>query len=338
MPLKISIIIPSFNQGKYIEETILSVLNQNDPFCELIVIDGGSTDRSVDVIKKYEKKLTYWISEKDRGQSDAINKGFRFATGDIITWLGSDDLLLEGSLARVRSEFESSSEKTGVIFGPSQIFSAGVDLHIEYGSRIQNIERRLAGMAFPQPSSFIKRKFVDLAGELNLDLHYGMDYDLFARLSLLCDFKRVDFCFSRYRIHDESKSGGDFENFNIEWVKIFNSVALGLNLEDALIRMKSLKLIMEPLPATLDYFRQHKNVVKLDEELLTFFFISNVFFHSYLTGRFKRARFLASYLNDNYSAKMKLLPDLSLIYNRSLKIPPFALRAARSVKYLFSAK
>ncbi len=338
MPLKISIIIPSFNQGKYIEDTILSVLNQNDPFYELIVIDGGSSDQSVEIIMKYAKYFAYWISEKDSGQSDAINKGFKQATGDIITWLGSDDLLREGSLARVRSEFETSPDKTGVIFGSSQIFKAGVDLHIDSGSRIQNVERRLAGMAFPQPSSFMKRKFVDVAGELNTDLHYGMDYDLFARLSMLCDFKRVDFCFSRYRIHDESKSGGDFENFNIEWIKIFNSVALGLNLDDALTKMKLLNLIMEPVPATLEYFKNYKSSIKLDEELLSFFFISNVFFHSYLTGRFSRARFLALYLNKHYSAKMKLLPDIALIYNRSLKIPPFVLSTARSIKSLFSTK
>ena len=95
---KISIITPSYNQGIFIEETILSVLDQNYPNLEYIIMDGGSTDNTVDIIKKYEDRITYWISEKDNGQSDAINKGFHKSTGDILHWLNSDDVLVPRAL------------------------------------------------------------------------------------------------------------------------------------------------------------------------------------------------------------------------------------------------
>jgi glycosyltransferase involved in cell wall biosynthesis len=97
----ISIVVPSYNQGRFLEETLRSILLQNYPSIELIIIDGGSKDETVDIIKKYEPWIACWVSEKDRGQSDAINKGFSRVTGDIVTWLCSDDLYTAGTLKRV---------------------------------------------------------------------------------------------------------------------------------------------------------------------------------------------------------------------------------------------
>ena len=112
---KISVITPSYNQGIYIEETIQSVLNQNYPNLEYIIIDGGSSDSTVEVIKKYESKIDFWVSEKDKGQADAINRGFAKATGDILCWLNSDDYFFPDTLKYVASQL--NIEKKEILFG-----------------------------------------------------------------------------------------------------------------------------------------------------------------------------------------------------------------------------
>ena len=107
---KITIITPSFNQGNYLEQTIDSVLSQNYSNLEYIIIDGGSADNSVDIIKKYEKHLAYWVSEKDKGQTNAINKGLKIATGDIVNWLNSDDYYEPDALHKVADAFDEKNE------------------------------------------------------------------------------------------------------------------------------------------------------------------------------------------------------------------------------------
>src|SRR5688572_2633651 len=121
---KISIITPSYNQGEYIEKTILSVLEQNYPNLEYIIIDGGSTDNSTEIIRKYADRITYWISEPDKGQSDAINKGLKLATGDIVNWLNSDDYYEPGALFKVAEAF--NNPEVNVFAGRSHLFT-GVD-------------------------------------------------------------------------------------------------------------------------------------------------------------------------------------------------------------------
>src|ERR1700747_532198 len=105
---RISIIVPSYNQGKYIEETLLSIFNQRIDGLQLIVMDGGSTDETVDVLKKYSDKIDFWVSERDHGQTDAINKGLKRVKADIVGWLNSDDIYLRGALKKVLQVFDEN--------------------------------------------------------------------------------------------------------------------------------------------------------------------------------------------------------------------------------------
>lgn len=113
---KVSIVIPSYNQGKYLEDTILSVINQTYKNIEIIIIDGGSTDNSVDIIKKYKDKIHFWVSEKDKGQANAINKGFKKASGEIFAWLNSDDLYTENAVEQIVNEF-NKDPSVSIVYG-----------------------------------------------------------------------------------------------------------------------------------------------------------------------------------------------------------------------------
>lgn len=185
LPL-ISVVTPSFNQAEFLEETIRSVLLQGYPNLEYYVIDGGSTDGSVEIIKRYEPWLNYWISEKDTGQSQAINKGWRKASGEILSWLNSDDYLLPGTLLRIAEVFRSNP-RAGLVHGKVRfINSSGESTGDEYGSEF-NLESSLLKSQNPvaQPATFISRTALNTVGGLNENLHMSMDWDLWLRIATL---------------------------------------------------------------------------------------------------------------------------------------------------------
>ncbi len=229
---KITIITPSFNQGNFIEETIDSILSQNYPNLEYIIIDGKSTDNTVEIIKKYEKNITYWESEKDKGQSEAINKGMRKATGDILTWICSDDLLLENSLQTAANHF-LENPTISLIHGKTKTFGEGYEDKITAGFHSDLSIDYFTHMAFPQPSSFFKREIFerqsyDVNNQKSLQknlvdesLHYCMDYDLLLRTVLNYDILKVDTLFSAYRLHPASKTVSDWSKFEVEKDKVF---------------------------------------------------------------------------------------------------------------------
>jgi glycosyltransferase involved in cell wall biosynthesis len=202
---KISVVTPSFNQGEYLEDTILSVLNQDYKNVEYIVIDGGSTDNSVDIIKKYSDRLAYWISEPDNGQSEAINKGFKIATGDYVGWINSDDFYTDGAISKLVANIDDNSVLyygiLGYCFedGSHQILET-VDEHITADSILNG------NSCTSQPGSFYKKEDLQKVGYLDQDLNFVMDTDLWLKLLSCGEAKFVPHVMAYLRAHNESKS------------------------------------------------------------------------------------------------------------------------------------
>jgi glycosyltransferase involved in cell wall biosynthesis len=202
---KISVITPSFNQGDFLEQTITSVLGQNYPNLEYIIIDGGSTDKSIDIIKEYADRITYWISEKDNGQSHAINKGFAKASGDILCWLNSDDYYLPNVLKEVGEKLN--------IHQPELFYGNCIHLDQEHnqthGSYFDPFNQYdiFEGDFITQPSSFWTRKAWEETGILDESLTYSFDWEWYARAKLNgILFIPSKTYFSVYRIHNSQKS------------------------------------------------------------------------------------------------------------------------------------
>ena len=204
---RVSIVTPSYNQGQFIEETIRSVLLQGYPNLEYIIIDGGSTDGSVEMIRKYEPWLAYWVSEPDRGQSDAINKGWRWARGEILAWLNSDDVYRSGSIAMVVETF-LTQPAVGCVYGHCDCINEEGLIIGKLGEWEFNLRRliRRCESPIPQPATFVSRSALDAVGMLDQDLHYAMDYDLWIRIGLRFPIVRVPQTLAAFRVHTRSKS------------------------------------------------------------------------------------------------------------------------------------
>ena len=212
---KISIVTPSYNQGSFLEETIDSVLSQGYDNLEYIIIDGGSDDDSVEIIKKYEKYLKYWISESDYGQSHAIIKGLAYCTGEIFNWLNSDDKLVEDSLNLIAGYF-SRNNNIKVLSGYEIHFGGGQREELKSGTRLQvDIESSVVFAAFYQPSTFWRLSTFKEIG-LNSNLHYLMDTDMWVRFLLRYGtdgYMKIKNPIARFRLHHQSKSLSSSHDF-----------------------------------------------------------------------------------------------------------------------------
>ena len=209
---KISIVTPSYNQAAFLERTILSVINQNYPNLEYIIIDGGSTDGSVEIIKKYEKHLTYWISEKDSGQSEAINKGFAKATGEIYAYLNSDDIYLGSTLETISNIF-LKYPNVDLIYGNANLID-------ENDNKIGNcialpfkIKEFMNGVfSIPQPSSFWRKNvFESIRGFNERKKSYLDDANFILLRMTKFKFLLINKVFSDFRFHLKSKTGTNSE-------------------------------------------------------------------------------------------------------------------------------
>lgn len=220
---KISVVTTSFNQGAYLEETIRSVLDQNYPNLEYLVVDGGSTDGSLEILQRYSDRLAWWVSEKDQGQSHALNKGFAKSTGRILAWLNSDDRLAPGSLFTVAQQFLLHA--TDLVAGRCARVAdrAPQPRHVHrsvltFGqiqplplAELLDLDRCwLQGWFFHQPEVFFSRDIFDRAGgRLREDLYYSMDYDLWVRMARAgAKILPLPEILALFREHAKQKTGG----------------------------------------------------------------------------------------------------------------------------------
>lgn len=210
---KITIVTPSYNQAPYLESTLQSVINQKYPNLEYIVMDGGSTDGSIEIIKKYASHLTYWESHLDEGQADAIYRGFERSTGEILGYVNSDDLLLPEALITVSNWFVANSEEEwvvggGVVIGPKGELKRDFlgNPICNFGDRVTFKQLLFYGCVFNQPSVFWRRKAFFESGGFDRRLRFSFDYDLFLGLARRRTSGNIHKIIAAFRVHPESKT------------------------------------------------------------------------------------------------------------------------------------
>jgi glycosyltransferase involved in cell wall biosynthesis len=215
----VSIITPSFNQGQFLAATIESVLGQEgDFYLDYLIMDGGSKDDSVEIIKRNDRLLlekgwpvkcrgiTYrWASEKDRGQADAIIKGFNQAKGDILAWLNSDDLYLPGTLQTVAAFFRDNPD-TALLYGDAHYCDSEGKIIGRYPTEGFDLNKLAYRNFFCQPSTFFRKTAYEAVGGLDDTLNFTMDYDLFIRMGKQLDCRYLPQFLSQYRLHETSKT------------------------------------------------------------------------------------------------------------------------------------
>ena len=215
----VSIITPSFNQAAFLEESIQSVLGQNHAPLEYLVVDGGSTDGSVDIIRKYSDRLAWWVSEEDAGQADAINKGLRRAKGEIVAWLNSDDFYLPGTVAQAVAAFQSYPE-VGLVFGNAvTVDPQGRQLNqLVFGD--WGLEEVMGFRIICQPAVFMRRAVLEQAGYLDLAYHYLLDHHLWIRIARLAPIRHVPQVWAAARHHPGAKNVAQAEQFSREALRL----------------------------------------------------------------------------------------------------------------------
>ena len=220
---RITLVTPSFNQAQYLEQTIRSVVTQGYPNLEYMIMDGGSTDGSDDIIRRHVSDLAYWQSRPDGGQAAAIAEGFSRGTGDILGWLNSDDVLLPGCLSAIAEAFTSSPE-CGVVSGRCvYVNAAGTPVSVSIPVRRSRVGMLFWGAGICQMSTFWRSDAYRRVGGIDPSFTFSMDYDLFVRLRAQCIFKMVDKYIAAFRLHGGSKTSRLLETSRVEGRRVFDA-------------------------------------------------------------------------------------------------------------------
>lgn len=217
----VSIITPSYNQVPYLEQTIKSVLEQDYARMEYLVVDGASTDNSVEIIKKYAGKLTRWVSEKDAGQGDAINKGFAHAKGEILAWLNSDDYYLPGIISSVVQAFEENPDIALVYGNMLAVDEHGKTFNILKYKQL-SLQDLLCFQIIGQPAVFFRRSALDKAGLLDTTFHFLLDHHLWIRIAQYGKILHIPQTWAAARYHPDAKNRAKTAEFGREAFRILD--------------------------------------------------------------------------------------------------------------------
>ncbi len=215
----VSIITPSYNQAEYLEDTIRSVLVQEYPNLEYIIVDGGSNDGSVEIIEKYANQISWWVSESDDGQADAINKGFHRARGEVVAWLNSDDLYLPGAIFEAATALQTDRD-LGMVFGDAiTIDPGGKPLNkLIFGD--WGLAELMRFCIICQPSVFMRRSVLEQAGFLNENFHYMLDHHLWLRIASIGRIEHASNYWAAARYHPAAKNVSLAPRFSLETYRV----------------------------------------------------------------------------------------------------------------------
>jgi len=203
---RVSIVTPSYNQAQFLDETIQSVLSQDYPNIEYIIVDGGSQDGSVEIIQRYSDRLAWWVSEPDRGQTDALNKGFSRVTGDILAWINSDDTYLPGAISDAVA-FLQKNPDVGMVYGDAHLVDENGQFMGVFPARQTDYHRLMRGFVhIPQQSAFFRANLWKQVGPLDQTIYFAMDYDLWVRLAKVSKLVYYPRLWANFRLQGQAKS------------------------------------------------------------------------------------------------------------------------------------
>jgi glycosyltransferase involved in cell wall biosynthesis len=202
----VSIITPSYNQARFLEQTIQSVLLQQGVELEYIIVDGGSSDGSQEIIQRYADRLAWWVSEPDKGQTDAINKGFSRARGEILAWLNSDDTFEPGAAAEAAAYLQNHPD-AGMVYGDANFIDENGKVIGMFPARQTDFRRLKQGYVhIPQQASFFRARLWQMVGPLDPSFYFAMDYDLWVRLARLAPLVYTPRLWASFRLHGSGKT------------------------------------------------------------------------------------------------------------------------------------